>query len=860
MASTRAVTSFAWYRFRHTFGDRRWTLLTIAIVVGLVGGLGLGAIAGARRTQSAYADTLASTNASDLQIQLYSVGSGTSNSEVASANLYSPAMARQIAHLPHVRAVAATVQLYLAPIGPNGAAFLPRVFADNEVVTVGNVGGESYGQDRLIADQGRVPDPTRSDEFAATAQAAEVLHWHLGQRITFGGFSFAQVGAAGSSVPTTPPPVRIDATLVGIVSRPTTVVRDEVDQYPVSLLFTPALTSRMNAAQGAGFTQFALRLDHGGRDVAAVERELVQVIPASSLYTFHVAAIAAGQVERAIKPESIALGAFGVVALLAALFIGGQAIARRIRLDGQELRVLRSLGASPAMTVGDSLLGIAGAILLGAILAGIVCVALSPLAPIGSVRQLEPDPGMRADWTVMGAGFAALVVGLGTIAVLRAVSVVRRINRPGDPPAPRPGVLVQAATGLGLGSPAITGIRFAVERERVPHAAPVRSANLGAAMAIALVVTTVVFGSGLSTLVSSPRLYGWNWSYAIEEVGGGNVPPTTGQLLDHDPEVASWTGFTFANATVGGTTVPILLARTNAPLSPPILSGQEIEGNHQIVLGGTTLAALHKHVGDTVVVSYGTAAAAPIYVPPTTVRIVGTATLPAIGSSASVHTSMGTGAVFPNAIEPPAMQQALTNPDPNLNGPNVMVVKLRSGVSSAAGIASLRRIVRATNRLISSDQSSGGGVFTLLPVQQPAEIVNYRTMGATPVILAAALAVGATAALELILVSSVRRRRRDLALLRTLGFLRRQLVSVVIWQASVAAAVGIIVGVPVGIIVGRWLWILFARSIEAVPDPTIPVGAIALVALGAFALASLLAAIPGRIAARTPTASLLRAE
>ena len=83
-----------------------------------------------------------------------------------------------------------------------------------------------------------------------------------------------------------------------------------------------------------------------------------------------------------------------------------------------------------------------------------------------------------------------------------------------------------------------------------------------------------------------------------------------------------------------------------------------------------------------------------------------------------------------------------------------------------------------------------------MPVQRPAEIVNYRTMGNTPALLGAALAAGAVVALGLTLLASVRRRRRELALLKTLGFTRRQLAATVAWQASVAVAIGVLVGVP----------------------------------------------------------------
>jgi predicted lysophospholipase L1 biosynthesis ABC-type transport system permease subunit len=105
-----------------------------------------------------------------------------------------------------------------------------------------------------------------------------------------------------------------------------------------------------------------------------------------------------------------------------------------------------------------------------------------------------------------------------------------------------------------------------------------------------------------------------------------------------------------------------------------------------------------------------------------------------------------------------------------------------------------------------------------------------------------------------------RRRRRDLALLKTLGFTQRQMAATVAWQSSVAVAIGVAVGVPLGIVLGRYLWDLFAHNIDVVPAPSVPGASIALVALGALVLANLVAAAPGRIAARTPTALLLRAE
>lgn len=65
---------------------------------------------------------------------------------------------------------------------------------------------------------------------------------------------------------------------------------------------------------------------------------------------------------------------------------------------------------------------------------------------------------------------------------------------------------------------------------------------------------------------------------------------------------------------------------------------------------------------------------------------------------------------------------------------------------------------------------------------------------------------------------------------------------------------------PLGIVVGRLLWDLFASRIYVVPSPTVPALVIAAIALGALVLGNLVAAIPGRMAARTPAALLLRTE
>jgi hypothetical protein len=244
-------------------------------------------------------------------------------------------------------------------------------------------------------------------------------------------------------------------------------------------------------------------------------------------------------------------------------------------------------------------------------------------------------------------------------------------------------------------------------------------------------------------------------------------------------------------------------------------------------------------------------------------RIAGTAVLPAIGDTLSMHPSLSTGAIMATGV----VSAAALHEGGAYSGPNAILVRLRPGVSQAAGLRSLQRITSYYNHFTRSPRivaAAGPTALELnasvLPVQRPAEIVNYRSMGTVPAVLAGGVAAGTIAALGLTLVASVRRRRRDLALLKTLGFTRGQLAGAVAWQSTVVAVVGLIIGVPLGIAAGRWLWVLFAHQLSTVPDPVIPAASIALTALAALILANLVAALPGRQAARTPAALLLRAE
>ena len=247
------------------------------------------------------------------------------------------------------------------------------------------------------------------------------------------------------------PPYRvIKVKLVGLANGSGDVVVDDVDAgLSGGAQFTPALTKPLLSCcvpvSGVG-----IQLDGGSRDVAAVETEIDRAAPAGAVPTYTVTSIVEAKAERAIKPESIALGVFGGIVALAALLIAGQVIGRQLRRDADDLDVLRALGAGPATTTSDGLIGVFGAIVVGSLLAVAVAVGLSPLAPLGPARPVDPSPGVAVDGTVLGLGALALIIALTAVAFVIAYRRgPHRVAHRRERTAPRGSSLARAAAARG---------------------------------------------------------------------------------------------------------------------------------------------------------------------------------------------------------------------------------------------------------------------------------------------------------------------------------------------------------------------------------------------------------------------------
>ena len=272
-------------------------------------------------------------------------------------------------------------------------------------------------------------------------------------------------------------------------------------------------------------------------------------------------------------------------------------------------------------------------------------------------------------------------------------------------------------------------------------------------LSILVLVTTVTYGASLDSLVAHPRLYGWNWDYLLSAgTGAGNAPAAKARaLMDADPFVSQWSGMYAGSLLVDGQDVPVLGERPGASIQPPLIDGHRLLAADQVVLAPGTFAQLHARLGGTVsVVGSG---------PAHTLTVVGVATFPAAGSSGGPHMEMGEGALVDDRLIPAGFKNPFNDP---VTGPQGIFVRMRSG-AGAAGVRSLHVIAAK----LSNKFNFGVAVMTVL---HPAEIVNYHSAGTTPAVLGGALGAGVIAALLLTLLASVRARRRDLALLKALGF------------------------------------------------------------------------------------------
>ncbi|MGA8458709.1 MAG: hypothetical protein WB800_25140, partial [Streptosporangiaceae bacterium] len=371
----------AWYWWRATRGRSWRAVLTVALIGGLLGTVALGALAGARRTGSAYGRYLASINASDVFVDI--------------PGPFLPPIPK-IAALPGVQESAAWVGLAAYPV-IHGR--VDDSFSASDLV--GSFNGELFRQDRMTVVAGRLPRLGSMSEIALTPVTAREFGVGVGGRVTWQFY--------GTRLPSgTPYPAgRSTFVVTGIVVVPP-VLTDQFDDVPNAAVLPPAATARYLRGQFQ-YAWVGLRLTAGAAGIPALQSEIDSLElnlgrslhNSQLLFSIRRMDTVHNEVQQAIRPQAVALAVFGILAALAMLVLVGQGLAQLLSRSAGEISVLRAVGAARGQAALAAGLEGGIAVVAGVVLAVVGAYAVSPLAPVGPVRRFDPARGFEADPLVL---------------------------------------------------------------------------------------------------------------------------------------------------------------------------------------------------------------------------------------------------------------------------------------------------------------------------------------------------------------------------------------------------------------------------------------------------------------------------
>lgn len=787
---------------------RAW--LIIALMVGVAGGVVMAAATGARRSDSAVPRFMAYAKAQNAF-----VGADPSQFEA-------------IAELPQVESAAAVARMLMTDpvsekLGIAGS-------------TLALMSESPRLAPPLVLFAGRQFDLANPREAMINLQSQRDGVFKIGSTVTLHAFSPAQLDKALSGANLTPDGPTATVTVVGVIKMPTDLTTSNPPKGVVytgndDLFVTPALYKSIGA-QTAQFAGMGVRLRRGDKDLPSFTKAVMALTHNQAFVGGGSDDLqAAAEAQRATHTEAIALWLFTALAGGAALAVIGQSISRQIFVGSSDNATLLAIGMTRGQLVMAALLHVLMTAVAGALLAVSTAILLSPLTPLGLAREAEVDIGFHLDLPVLLIGAAGCIVLLVARAALPAWLASRSA---GDASARHPSRSADTFARAGMPASSVAGVQMALDPGRGRNAVPVRTAIAGSVLATAVVVTAIAFGASLGHLAGTPRLQGWTWDYAVGNPHAKDDATRAIPLLRDASFVGGASAEAFGSIVVDGRVqvTSLGLQRITGEVTPPMLGGRAPRKPGEIAFGTKALRVLKKKVGDSVVVSDGDKRY------PFMMRIVGRAVIdPGIVNG---QISLGDGAVM--SLQD--LRRFVPAADQDQGAVNVFLVKIAPGVDRRTAEASLQKDFP----------------HTVLTPYAPAEVENLRRIDGLPSVLAALLGLLALATIAHALVTSVRRRRHDLAILKTLGFVRGQVFATVAWQASTLAVLAGVVGLAAGVIGGRWLWIFYATRLGLRPEPAVPLVLLIIAIPFVIALANVIAAVPGRSAARTEPALVLRTE
>jgi len=800
----------AWARLD---GQRRWrSLAALALLVALATATVLTAAAGARRGQTAFDRLWARTLPATVTALPNQPGFNWS----------------RIRALPEVSSLTTfAVARYLLvgyPPADQNTGFPP---GDSQVFRT---------IERPVVLQGRLLDPGRADEVDVTALFPTIYGKGVGDTLTLQLPSPQQGQNYDPSSGQPPRGPKIRVRIVGVVRSPWF---SDAPGAEGAVIPSPALLAHYRAnlmgVHGDGYINALVRLKGGEAAIPRFRADLARVTGRSDIDVWDNLALYGDPVRRVTSYEAACLLAFGLAALAAAFFLIGQSVARYISATVADLQILRAPGMTPRQATAAACAAPFLAAVAGATLGIAGAIVASQWMPIGVASMLEPQPGISVDWLILGVGWAAapLLVLAGSAVAAAAALAAGRAQRPA-----RRSVFAAAAARAGAPVPVLIGTRFALEPGRGRSALPVRPALMGAVAGVLGVLAAFTFSAGVTDAAAHPARFGQTNQLDSFIGENGQDPGPVGPALRAVAASRDVTGLddaliavaqsgqvsisTYTYDPVGGKRLPIVLTAGRLPTGPG-----------EIALAPTTARQLHATTGATIRLTGGAH--------PVAVRVSGLGFVPE-----GPHNDYDSGAW----VTPAGYNRLFSGAHYRFKFHEALV-SLRPGVNVAA----------AARRLSAVAAPAGGGqgpVFFVPPPPQAQLVV--KDVAVLPLALGAFLVLLAVGAVGHALATAVQRRRGELAVLRALGMTRLQSRLVVVTQASVLAAVGLVIGVPLGFAFGRFVWRVVAQSTPMAYHPPLAVWALVLIGPLALLAANLLAAWPGQRAARLRSAQVLRAE
>jgi hypothetical protein len=307
---------------------RSWRQATVlALIIGILGAVALGALAGARRTATAYDRYLTSINASDAFVNVPGVLPGMPVTRPIDL----------ISALPGVISHATYVGLNAFPVLDGKVDYDYLTSSIN-----GSLDGEYFRQDRASVLAGALPPSDSTTTAVLTPGAARALGVGVGGTVRY---QFSRRGPQGQQVGK---PVIRSFRVAAIVEVPPALV-DQSDEAEGTIL-PPGATRQLLSAYF--YAWIGLRLADGTAGIPGLQRQLTTLanrlerqINAETgqkgddlSFTINRTDVVEGQVRQAITPEVIALSVFGAIAAVAMLVLAGQGLAQLVGRRGPAAR------------------------------------------------------------------------------------------------------------------------------------------------------------------------------------------------------------------------------------------------------------------------------------------------------------------------------------------------------------------------------------------------------------------------------------------------------------------------------------------------------------------------------------------